>query len=157
MSVIEISVKSSFFQVTGTFRRFVRSFLVLLEFLFGQSVACRIDKLFTIGIRPVILIVPKTRMPVPKTVSMSIQPPILYTRMCFPSDLARTGDLTQGLVGPPVATVGDRMSAGNAAKDGLPLPGDGPPDGDNEAPAWGRNLHPLTTGKGVSLPTGRVF
>jgi hypothetical protein len=126
----------------------------------GQSVGCSVDKLFTIGIKTIPFILPKIQFPVPKTTIMPTiitQTPTPYTRMCFPSDLARTSDFTQGQVGIPAATVGDRRAAGNPAKDGQPLSGASPPLGGNEAPAWGQNQHHSTTGKGDSLPAGRAF
>ena len=126
----------------------------------GQSVGCSVDKLFTIGIKTIPFILPKIQSPVPKTIIMPLpitQTPTPYTRMCFPSDLARTGDFTQGQVGFPAAPVGDRKAVGSSATDGQPLPGASPPLGHNEASAWGLNQHPSTKGKGKSLPAGRIF
>ena len=86
-----------------------------------------------------------------------LNPPTPYTRMCLPDDLAHMGDLTQGQVGFPAATVANRKAVGNDATDGLPLPGDSPPAGGYDAPTWGKRLYPSTADQGTSLSAGRVL
>jgi hypothetical protein len=130
-------------------------FLLVLEIQHGELVGCSIDKLFTIRIKTVFLIVLKIALPVLKTVSMPIKTITQYTRMYLPPDLARTGDFSPGQAGFPAAP--DRAAAGIAAKDGQPLPGDSPPLSGNEAPARGQTQHPSTAGKGDSLPAALAF
>jgi hypothetical protein len=161
----EMSVpKIWFLMVVGSKTEFLNGFthvsLMFSKIPSGQSDRCSIDKLFTIRIKTIPFILPKIQSPVPKTIIMPLpitQTPTPYTRMCFPSDLARTGDFTQGQVGFPAAPVGDRKAVGSSATDGQPLPGASPPLGHNEASAWGLNQHPSTKGKGKSLPAGRIF
>jgi hypothetical protein len=147
-----------YFQRTWIAVGFSKCFLLVLEIHHGELVGCSIDKLFTIGIKTVSFIVPKTALPVPKTMPIrliGLLTPTQYTRMCFPPDLARTGDFTPGQAGFPTAP--NRAAAGYAAQDGQPLPGASPPLSGNEAPTWGQSQHPLTAGKGDSLPAVLAF
>jgi hypothetical protein len=153
-SVPKIAVHIAVFQGTGISVKLWWSVSTVSKIPFGELVVCSVDNLFT-NQRERTLVIPKTPFQVPKTLFSARQTPTHYARMCFPSDLARTGDFTQGQVGFRAATVPDRAATGHLAKDGQSLPGDSPASGGNESPSWGQ--HPTTASNGKSLPAGRVF